>query len=275
MVAGAFSGLAAVELSAEAVAEVAFLDLLFLFVVASAPAGAVPLAAALLAAELSVASAVLLFFERDFFVVAVSALVALFPDNSAVVVFLADELSAASAVLLVLEALFLVFAVELSDVPVLVEAFFLDLEVVVLAESAVASVVLCEASEAAAFFLVFFFVVALVSVWSVEPEDPDCCPARAVALPKISSAAPTSANTIPLLVLIFLSPSARVRIAAKHTTSYCVVAGSGGTRHAVRAFLAGMRASSRSSGRKSRLNGGGQTRRAKATNCASQETRRN
>jgi hypothetical protein len=117
-----------------------------------------------------------------------------------------------------LEALFLVFAVELSDaaVSVLAEAFFLDLEVVVLAESAVALAVLCGASEEAAFFLVFFFVVALVSVWSVEPEDPDCCAARAVALPKISSAAATSANTIPLLVLILLSPSARVRFAAKH-----------------------------------------------------------
>jgi hypothetical protein len=205
-------------LSADVVDEVAFLDLLFLFAVASAPAGAVPLAAGLLAAELAVASAVLLFFERDFFVVAVSALVALFPDDSAVVVLLAAELSAASAVLLALEALFLVFAVELSDaaVSVLAEAFFLDLEVVVLAESAVALAVLCGASEAAAFFLVFFFVVAPVSVWSVEPEDPDCCAARAVALPKISSAAATSANTIPLLVLILLSPSARVRFAAKH-----------------------------------------------------------
>jgi len=204
-------------LSVDVVDEVAFLDLLFL-VVASAPAGAVPLAAGLLAAELSVASAVLLFFERDFFVVAVSALVVLFPDDSAVVVLLAAELSAASAVLLVLEALFLVFAAELSDaaVSVLAEAFFLDLEVVVLAESAVASAVLCGASDAAAFFLFFFFVVALPSVWSVEPEEPDCCAARAVAVPKISSAAATSANTIPLLVLILLPPSARVRFAAKH-----------------------------------------------------------
>jgi len=237
-------------LSAEAVDEVAFLDLLFLVVVASAPAGAVPLAPVLLTAELSVASAVLLFFERDFFVAAVSALVVLFSDDSGAVVLLAAELSAASAVLLVLEGLFLVFAVELSEAEASVPAaaFFLDLEAVVFGESAVASEVLCEASEAAAFFLVFFFVVALVSVWSVEPEDPDCCPARAVALPKISSAAATSANTIPLLVLIFLSPSARVRFAAKHTASCCVVAGSGGFRRAVQAFLAGMRASSRSSG---------------------------
>jgi hypothetical protein len=153
-------------LSADVVDGVAFLDLLFLVVVASAPAGPVPLAAVLLAAELSVASAVLLFFERDFFVVAVSALVALFPDDSAVVALLAAELSAASAVLLVLEPLFLVFAVELSDVAVsvLAEAFFLDLEGVVLAESAVASAVLCEPSEAAPFFLVFFFVVAPLSV---------------------------------------------------------------------------------------------------------------
>ena len=263
-------------MSAEAVDEVAFLDLLFLVVVASAPAGAVPLAPVLLTAEPSVASAVLLFFERDFFVAGVSALVALFPDDSAVVALLAAELSAASAALLVLEPLFLVFAVELSDAEASVPAaaFFLDLEVVVFAESAVASAVLCGASEAAAFFLVFFFVVALVSVWSVEPEDPDCCAACAVALAKISSAAPTSANTIPLLVLIFLSPSARVRIAAKHTTSYCVVAGSGGFRHAVRAFLAGMRASSRSSSGKSRLNGGGSNEESKSDE-ASQESRRN
>jgi hypothetical protein len=63
VVAGAVSGFAAVELLAEVVDEVAFLDLLFLVVVASAPAGAVPPAPVLLAAELSVASAVLLFFE--------------------------------------------------------------------------------------------------------------------------------------------------------------------------------------------------------------------
>jgi hypothetical protein len=183
-------------LSADVVDEVAFLDLLFLVVVASAPAGAVPLAAVLLAAELSVASTALLFFERDFFVVAVSAPVALFPDDSAVALLLAVELSAASAVLLALGALFLVFAAELSDAVASVPAaaFFLDLEVVVLAESAVRSAVLCEPSEAAAFFVVFFFVVALVSV---EPEDPDCCAARTVTLPKISSAAATNANTIP------------------------------------------------------------------------------
>jgi hypothetical protein len=202
----AVAGVPAVELSAE----VAFFDLLFLVVAASARVGAVLLAADLPAAELSVASAALLFFDRDFFGVAVSAPVVLFPDDSVVAVLLAVELSAASAVLLALEVLFLGLVVELSDavVSVLAEVFFLDLEVVVFAESAVASAVLCEPSEAAAFFLVFFFVVALVSVWSLEPEDPDCCAARTVTLPKISSAAATNANTISLLVLILLSPSA-------------------------------------------------------------------
>jgi hypothetical protein len=202
------------------------LDLLLLVVAASVLAGTVPLAAVLLAAEPSVASAVLLFFERDFFVVAVSAPVALFPDDSAAGL-LAVELSAASAVLLALGALFLVFAAELSDAVASVPAaaFFLDLEVVVLAESAVGSAVLCEPSEAAAFFVVFFFVVALVSVWSVEPEDPDCCAARTVTLPKISSAAATNANTIRLLVLILLSPSALVCLCSQ--AHYFILRGGG------------------------------------------------
>jgi hypothetical protein len=121
------AGVAAVELSAE----VAFFDLLFLVVVAS-----------VLAAVLSVASAVALFFDRDFFVPAASAPVVLFVPASAVAVLLAPEVSAASAVLLFLEVVFLEVAVALSGVAasVLAGVFFLDLEVVLpFAESAVAS----------------------------------------------------------------------------------------------------------------------------------------
>src|SRR4029077_3096248 len=116
----------------------------------------------LLAAELSVASALVLFFERDFFVAVAESL--LFPVESAAVL-----LSAASAVALFFERDFLlvvaespdpvelaeasavvlffardfcvVVAAELSDAAasVLAAAFFLDLEVVDFAESAVAS----------------------------------------------------------------------------------------------------------------------------------------
>jgi hypothetical protein len=52
-------------------------------------------------------------------------------------------------------------------------------------------------------------VEVLVSVWSVEPDDPDCCAARTVTLLKISSMATARANRTPLLNLIWLSPSAR------------------------------------------------------------------
>jgi hypothetical protein len=48
-----------------------------------------------------------------------------------------------------------------------------------------------------------------VSVWSVEPDEPDCCAAPAVTLPKISSMATARANRTPLLDLIWLSPPAR------------------------------------------------------------------
>jgi hypothetical protein len=54
--------------------------------------------------------------------------------------------------------------------------------------------------------LVFFFVVLLESAWPVEPEDPDCCAAHVVTLAKISSMAATSANSIPLLDFMWLSP---------------------------------------------------------------------
>jgi len=165
-------------------------------VAASVLAGGVPLAADLLAAELSVTSAVLLFFDRDFLVLAVSAPVVPFPGESAVAVLLDAELSVVSAVLLFLEVLFLGVAVALSGAAasVLVAAFFLDLEVLVFVESVVASGLLWDVSEDAAFFLVFFLVVELASVWSLESDDPDCCAARAVRLPKISSIAATSAN---------------------------------------------------------------------------------
>jgi hypothetical protein len=107
-------------------------------------AGAVLPSPVLLTAALSVVSEVALFFDRDFFALAVSAPVALFPDESAVAVLLAAELSAASALLLFLEVLFLGVAVALSDAAasVLAAVFFLDLEVVLFAESTVASALL-------------------------------------------------------------------------------------------------------------------------------------
>jgi len=189
-------------------------------VAASVLAGGVPLAADLLAAELSVTSAVLLFFDRDFLVLAVSAPVVPFPGESAVAVLLDAELSVVSAVLLFLEVLFLGVAVALSGAAasVLVAAFFLDLEVLVFVESVVASGLLWDVSEDAAFFLVFFLVVELASVWSLESDDPDCCAARAVRLPKISSIAATSANTTPLLAFIDSLPP--LASALQHTTLF-------------------------------------------------------
>ena len=155
-------------------------------------------------AELAAASAEVLFFERDFFVVVAVSDPLVFAVESAVAVLLVVELSGA----FFFERLFLVVAAELSDAvaSVLAAAFFLDLEVLVLVESAVASGLVCEASEAAAFFFAFFLVVELVSVWSVEPDEPDCCAARTVTLPKMSSMATARANGTPLLDFIWLSP---------------------------------------------------------------------
>ena len=237
LAAGAVAGAAAVESAA-----VALFDLLFL-VVGAAPLVSVVLV--LFGAELAAASAevlffgrdffvvvavsdplvfavesavavllsavseVALFFERDFFVVVAASDPLVFAVESAVGALLVVELSGASAaVLLFFERLFLVVAAELSDAAasVLAAAFFLDLEVLVLVESAVASGLVCEASEAAAFFFAFFLVVELVSVWSVEPDEPDCSAARTVTLPKISSMATARANRTPLLDLIWLSP---------------------------------------------------------------------
>jgi len=201
LAAGAVAGAAAVESAA-----VALFALLFL-VVGAAPLVSVVLV--LFGAELSAASAEVLFFDRDFFVVVAVSDPLVFAVESAVGALLVVELSGASAaVLLFFERLFLVVAAELSDAAasVLAAAFFLDLEVLVLVESAVASGLVCEASEAAAFFFAFFLVVELVSVWSVEPDEPDCCAARTVTLPKISSMATARANRTPLLDLIWLSP---------------------------------------------------------------------
>ena len=231
LAAGAVAGAAAVESAA-----VALFDLLFLLV------GAAPLVSVVLVlfgAELSAASAELLFFDRDFFVVVavgdplvfavesaaavllsgVSDVALFFERDLFVVVAASDPLvfaveSAVGALLVAelsaaffFERLFLVVAAEPSDAAasVLAAAFFLDLEVLVLVESAVASGLVCEASEAAAFF-VAFFLVELVSVWSVEPDELDCCAARTVTLPKISSMATARANRTPLLDLIWLSP---------------------------------------------------------------------
>jgi hypothetical protein len=198
------------ELSA-ASAEVLFFERDFFVVVAvSDPlVFAVESAAAVL---LSAVSEVALFFERDFFVVVAAADPLVFAVESAAGALLVVELSGASAaVLLFFERLFLVVAAELSDAAasVLAAAFFLDLEVLLLVESAVASGLVCEASEAAAFFFAFFLVLELVSVWSVEPDEPDCCAARTVTLPKISSMATARANRTPLLGLIWRSPPAR------------------------------------------------------------------
>jgi hypothetical protein len=229
------AGAAAVESAA-----VALFDLLFWVVDAAPPVSVVLF---WFGAELSAASAAVLFFERDFFVAvsgplvfAVESAVAVllsavsevalffergffaavaasdplvFAVESAVGALLAVELSGASAaVLLFFERLFLVVAAELSDAAASVPAaaFFLDLEVLVLVESAVASGLVCEASEVAAFFFAFFLVLELVSVWSVEPDEPDCCAARTVTLPKISSMATARANRTPLLALIWPSP---------------------------------------------------------------------
>lgn len=133
-------------------AAVVFLDRLCLVVVASALAGGAPPAAA----ELSAVSAVALFFERDF------AESPLFAEEPAATVLL----SVASGAVLFLERDFFgAVAVELeAAASVLSGAFFLDLEVVLLVESAVASGLVCELSLAAAFFLLFFLVVVLVSV---------------------------------------------------------------------------------------------------------------
>jgi hypothetical protein len=157
---------------------------------------------------LSAVSEVALFFERDFFVVAAASDPLVFAVESAVGALLVVELSGASAAVLLFFERLLVVAAELSDAAasVLAAAFFLDLEVLVLVESAVASGLVCEASDVAAFFFAFFLVVELVSVWSVEPDEPDCCAAQTVTLPKISSMATARANRTPLLALIWLLP---------------------------------------------------------------------
>jgi hypothetical protein len=196
LAAGAVAGAAAVESAA-----VALFDLLFLVVGAAL---LVSVVLVLFGAELSAASAEVLFFDRDFFVVVAVSDPLVFAVGSAVAVLLLVELSGA----FFFERLFVVVAAELSDAAasVLAAAFFLDLEVLVLVESAVASGLVCEASEAAAFFFAFFLVVELVSVWSVEADEPDCCAARTATLAKISSMATARANGTPLLDLIWLSP---------------------------------------------------------------------
>jgi hypothetical protein len=154
LAAGAVAGAAAVESAA-----VALFDLLFLLVGAAPPVSVVLV---LFGPELSAASAEALFFDRDFLLVVAVSDPLVFAVESAAGAWLVVELSGA----FFFERLFLLVAVELSDAAasVLAAAFFLDLEVLVLVESAVASGLVCEASEAAAFFLAFFLVVELVSV---------------------------------------------------------------------------------------------------------------
>jgi len=132
------------------------------------------------------------FFARLFLVVLVSALAVR---------------SAASALAPFFARLFLgaVVASAGAVFSLLAAVFFFACEVFV--EFVLASALLCAAS-AAAFFLLFFFVVVLVSVWSVELEEPACCAPRVLTLPQISSNAASHAKTTPLLDLILLPPSA-------------------------------------------------------------------
>jgi hypothetical protein len=130
----------------------------------------------------------------------------------------------------------------------------LDFEVLAFVESDVELALLCAVSEAAAFFLVFFLVEVLVSVWSLAPDDPDCRAARAVTLPNISSIAATNANTVPLLAFISLVPAPK----AKRTNHIDLGDSYAAFDMTRRAFLGGIRASSRSERRKSTLNGNGQ-----------------
>jgi len=234
LAAGAEAAVAVSELSED----LAFLDLLF-FVVFESTATVVSAVADLLPAALSEASPLLLFFERLFLLVLVSALaalslVAVLPAPAlsaasadflerlfffAVVVsaVLAAELSAASAVFF-FDRLFLAGAAESSGAAVsaLAVAFFFDFDFGVFVESALASVLLCEASVAAFFLLFFLVAVLLLSLWSVEPA---CCAPRVATLPQISNIAATSAKTTPLLDLIVLPPSASVCLWARHTRS--------------------------------------------------------
>ena len=170
-------------------AGVAFFARLFLVVLVSALAVPSAGAAVLLDAALSV---LVPFFARLFFVVLVSALAVR---------------SAASALAPFFARLFLgaVVASAGAVFSLLAAVFFFACEVFV--EFVLASALLCAAS-AAAFFLLFFFVVVLVSVWSVELEEPACCAPRVLTLPQISSNAASHAKTTPLLDLILLPPSA-------------------------------------------------------------------
>ena len=139
-----FLGVAA---SVEAVVVSAESALLFFERLFFAPVSAAELSVVLV--ELSAASAD--FLERLFFVVDLLLSVAV-------------ELSAESAPALFLERLF--FAVEESaaaELSALSELFFLDLDFVLLVESA-ESVALCDESSALAFFLDFFLVVVELSL---------------------------------------------------------------------------------------------------------------
>ncbi len=153
-----------------------FFDRLFFVALVPVPVGA---AAGCAASELS------FFLVRLFFVVLVSAAAA--PVESALVLFL-DRLSS----LVVAESL------EAAASPLAV-VFFLDLDLG-FASSAAESVLLGDV--AALFFVLFFLVVVLLSLWSVGVVDPACCVARTVALPESSNADAKIAKSTPLLDLI-------------------------------------------------------------------------
>jgi len=179
-----------------------------------AAAGAAP---AVLSAEVAV-------LDLLFFVVAVSGLAAVAAVVLPVALLLAVALSAASALLLFFELFFEVVVAESLEAvaSVLAAVFCFDLDLGVFVESALASVPLCDASAVAAFFLVFFLVAALVSLWSFEVVDPVCCTPRVATLPQIRNVATSSAKYTPLLDLILLLPQAQIALSAKHTCFHCV-----------------------------------------------------
>jgi hypothetical protein len=230
-----------------------------------AVAGAVDLLAAGAAAGVAGAAAVDIsalaaFLDLLFFAgVAASALAAGLAAASALAVLLVAVLSFASALLLFFVALLLLdVAASLEAAASVLAAFAVDLllDLVDFEESAVVSVLLCGASLLAAFFLVFFLEEVVASLWSVEEVDPDCCAIRAEILPLISSSAANSDRNTPLLHLMVFSPSATDCRDTEHTHSGGGVgADSGRSRLAVRAYVAGMGASSRRTQGKSRRNG--------------------
>ena len=224
LVAGALAG-AALVAGAAAVASADFFDELFL-AGAGAAVSAVSsdfldllfvaaVAVLLSAASAEAASAVFAdFFALLFFVVlavllsaaTVSVASADFLDLLFLVV-VAVPLSAAAlsvAVLLFFEVLFLAGVESLAAALSAAVDFFLEFDLAVFVESALASALLWAESAAVA-FLVFFLVVVAVSPVS---EVLDCCALPLLTLPQTSSSAAITARNNPLLNFMEFSPSA-------------------------------------------------------------------